>query len=431
PSFATGYPYPGKILVTHMGTPALASPAGHTTIEMLRDPDRVPLFIASDIVIGETSMYADYILPDLTYLERWGTPHVTPDVTTKASKIRQPVAVPLTEEVTIDGETMPISLEAFMIAVAKKLGAPCFGADAFGPGLSLDRPEDWYLKAVANIAFGDAADEAVADATDEELELFRRARRHLPASVFDQERWKAAVRPDEWPKVVHVLNRGGRFAPYGTAHDGDMMKSRLGKMFRLFMPDVAAGRNSLTGEPFDGYPVWRGQYDATGTPLASSDEYPFALFTYKEVWGGQSRTISNYWSNIGLAPTNHVLMNRVDAERLGLEDGQTVRLVSASNPAGRFEVGDGRTVSAAGPLKVVEGILPGTVAASWSYGHWAYGSNDVEIDGEVVHGDERRRSGLCPNSVMLVDPVLGDVCLTDPIGGSASFYDTPVAVVPA
>jgi hypothetical protein len=27
---------------------------------------------------------------------------------------------------------------------------------------------------------------------------------------------------------------------------------------------------------------------------------------------------------------------------------------------------------------------------------------------------------------MRLDPVVGDVCLTDPIGGSASFYDTVV-----
>ena len=56
---------------------------------------------------------------------------------------------------------------------------------------------------------------------------------------------------------------------------------------------------------------------------------------------------------------------------------------------------------------------------------------DVEIDGEIVPADDRRRAGLCPNPVMLIDPKLGDVCLTDPIGGSASFYDTAVAVVPA
>ncbi|RMD60827.1 MAG: molybdopterin oxidoreductase, partial [Planctomycetota bacterium] len=190
PSFAQGYPYPGKILFLHKGTPALAAPAGHKVIDMLRDPERVPLFIACDVVIGETSMYADYILPDLTYLERWGTPHVTPDVTTTTSKIRQPVAKPLTEEVVVDGEPMPLCLEAFLIAVGKKLGLPGFGKDAFGPGTRFDRMEDWFLKAVANIAVGDKPGEEVPDASDEELRIFREARAFLPRSVFDEEKWR-------------------------------------------------------------------------------------------------------------------------------------------------------------------------------------------------------------------------------------------------
>ena len=73
-------------------------------------------------------------------------------------------------------------------------------------------------------------------------------------------------------------------------------------------------------------------------------------------------------------------------------------------------------------------MRPGTVAVSWHFGHWAYGSADVVVDGHTVKGDPRRASGLCPNGVMLTDPHLGDACPTDPIGGSASFYDTRVKV---
>ena len=248
--------------------------------------------------------------------------------------------------------------------------------------------------------------------------------------MFDEARWKAAVRPEEWPKVVYVLNRGGRFAPYGSGYDGPYMKKKLGTMFHFFMDDVAARKNSITGEAFVGYPVWRGQRDSADRPIGESADYPMSLITYKDPWGGQSRTISNYWSNLGLATTNHILVNRADAEKMGIEDGRLVKLVSASNPTGTFELGNGETVDTVGPAKVVEGILPGTVAASWHFGHWAYGAADMEIDGELVRGDRRRRAGMCPNSVMLVDPHLGDVCLTDPIGGSASFYDTSVAVVP-
>ncbi|MFN3287790.1 MAG: CoA transferase, partial [Sphingomonadaceae bacterium] len=71
-----------KALFLYMGAPTYALPAGHTNIEVLRDVKKLPLFIANDIVVGMTSMYADYIFPDLTYLERWefsgSHPSVTP-----------------------------------------------------------------------------------------------------------------------------------------------------------------------------------------------------------------------------------------------------------------------------------------------------------------------------------------------------------------
>jgi len=51
--------------------------------------------------------------------------------------------------------------------------------------------------------------------------------------------------------------------------------------------------------------------------------------------------------------------------------------------------------------------------------------------GAAVKGDGRRGTGICPNVVMRGDDSIGDGCLTDPIGGSASFYDTMVNVVKA
>ncbi len=430
PSFAEGYPYPGRILFLHMGTPCLASPAGNTNIQMLRDPDRVPLFIACDIVIGESSMYADYILPDLTYMERWGTPHVTPDVPTLVSKIRQPVVAPLTDEVVVDGERMPICLEAFFLAVGKRLGLSGIGANAFGEGMHFDRPEDWFMKLVANIAVGDKAGDVVPDATDEEMAVFRQARRHLPPSVFDERKWARAVSPEVWRKCVYVLNRGGRYAPAQTAYDGPYMKKKLGKMFQIFVEKVAKQRNSISGEYFSGVPVFRGQFDAAGRPLDGNGAYPLALITYKEPFGGHSRTISNYWTNIAMMPENRILINRVDAERYGVTDGQRVRLTSASNPTGTVELYDDNVIEVAGKLRVCEGIRPGVIGVSWHFGHWAYGSNDVEVDGQTIRGDKRRGRGLCANLILAVDPTFTDVCLTDPVGASASFYDTMVHLEP-
>ncbi len=105
-------------------------------------------------------------------------------------------------------------------------------------------------------------------------------------------------------------------------------------------------------------------------------------------------------------------------------------MISSSNPEGKVDLGDGRILDVAGKLEFREGMRPGTLAVSWHYGHWAYGSNDVVVDGNMIRGDRRRATGLCPNLVMEVDPILKDVSLTDPIGASSSFFDTYVGIVP-
>ncbi|NHZ72384.1 MAG: molybdopterin-dependent oxidoreductase, partial [Aquificales bacterium] len=158
PSAVAGYPYAIKALFLNKGTPILASPAGHVQIEMLRDPKNIPLFVACDIVVGETSMYADYIIPDVTYMERWGVSHTSPDVIVKQSKIRQPMIAPLTETVTVAGEEMPCGMEAFILAVADRLGLAGFGKDGLGEGYDFTRPEHYYLAMSANLAFGDKED---------------------------------------------------------------------------------------------------------------------------------------------------------------------------------------------------------------------------------------------------------------------------------
>ena len=68
-----------------------------------------------------------------------------------------------------------------------------------------------------------------------------------------------------------------------------------------------------------------------------------------------------------------------------------------------------------------EGVRPGVVVVSHHFGHWAYGAQEVVVDGKRVKGDPRRGKGLQPNMVMAV--------VTDPIGGSAAFFDTNVALV--
>jgi tetrathionate reductase subunit A len=427
-SAGDGYPYPIKVLFLHMGTPVLSSPAGHKQIAILTDLKKIPLFIACDILVGETSMYADYIFPDTSIWERWGTPHPTPACLTTVSKLRQPVVAPLVETVKVDGVEMPINMEAFLIALGKKLGLPGIGNDAFGTGRHFHHQDDWYLKAAANIAMGDKKGDPVPAADAKEMEIFRQARKHLPKSVFDENRWKNAAGADYWPHVVFALNRGGRFEDTDKMYKGDVQAHAFKGMFQLFVEAVAKGRNSISGQNFDGLPRVEGPTFANGKPVGSKEGFPLLFITFKEIFGGQSRTSpSNLWLR-ELLPQNAVLINRLDARKMGLRDGDRVKLASATNPEGTFQLRNGEVRHIEGNIKVLEGMRPGVVAVSWHFGHWASGSRDVLVDGKVVKGDPSRARGLCANPILLEDTVIGNVCLTDPIGGSASFYDTYVKI---
>jgi tetrathionate reductase subunit A len=429
PAAYAEYPYPIKILWLHMGTPALAAPAGAEQIKMLADVNKIPLYIADDIVIAESSMYADYLFPDITYMERWAFLGSPPPEPSKNIRVRQPLAAPIPEIVNVDGEPMPISMEAMMLAIGKALGLPGIGKNGFDKHGDFNRPEDYYLRAIANIAFGDAKDgsDAVADADDAELAIFRQARQHLPAGVFDETKWQNAVGDALWRKTVYVLNRGGRFEAYSKAYAGDYLGHPYARQLNLYVEPVATGKDSITGKPFVGTAHFEPIQNSNGTPVADTD-MPFHVITYKEVTGGQSRTISNYWTQggMGVVPTNYVLMNPRDAASLGVREGDVVKLISRTNPNGTLDLGNGQPEPVQGKLKFTQGVRPGVIMVSWSYGHWAYGARDVVIDGQTIKGDPRRAVGLCSNPVLLLDEGTKTTCLTDPIGGSASFYDTKV-----
>lgn len=435
PAAYAGYPYPIKILWLHYGTPALATPAGHLQIAMLRDTERIPLFIATDVTIGETSLYADYIFPDLTYLERWSNGLGTsPVVLTKSTKFRQPVASPLTEIVTVDGEEMPLSAETLVIALARSLGLSGFGPDGLGDGIPLKRTEDYHLKMVANVAWGDKDGDAVPEASDAELERFRRARRHLPPAVFDEAKWQAAV-GEHWRRVVTVLNRGGRFEAFEKAYaaaggtaGGGLLGHVWGKLLDLYVEPIATGRNAMTGERFSGVPVFQPVSGLDGRPVTFERDLDLALFTFKEIYGGQSRTAGNYVGQLALMPENFVYLNRADAERLGLRDGNLVRIVG-SGFEGTFDLGELGEQPVEGRVRIIEGVRPGSVMVSWHYGHWAYGARDITIDGTTIPGEPIRGRGLVPNPAMAVDPTLRDVTLTDPISGQAAFTGSRVRLV--
>jgi len=276
---------------------------------------------------------------------------------------------------------MPLGLEAFVLGLAEKLGLPGFGPDGFAKGVPLSHFDHVYLKQVANIAI----DGKVPDADDEEVKVFLEARKHLPKTVFDPERWKKACGEANWRKVIYVLNRGGRFEDWASAWDGDKVKNKYGTLVNMYVEKTAATKNAMNGKNFYGMATYIPDVlDCSGKPVNDEkDGYDLTLITNKVIQHTKSRTAASPWL-MALEPENGFLLNPAAAARLGLKNGD-----------------------------------------------FAYGARDFTIDGKTIKADSSRSTGIHANVAMRVDPVLKNTGLQDVVGGSIVFYGTKVKLVKA
>jgi anaerobic selenocysteine-containing dehydrogenase len=378
PSIAAGYPYPIKCLITYWNNVVYSAPAGTQQIGLLKDTKKLPLFVAIDVVIGETSALADYILPCRHFLEEYGTPHVAPTILTQTSGVRQPVVPPVHKDTK--------SIEQIFIDLALKMKLPGYGKDGLGPGRDLFTEWDWYQMLVANIASGDKKGDAVPGATEAD-------------------------------KVAYVLARGGRFESYDRAYRDPYTRHAYKGICRIYNEKLARSKDSMTGKPYDGLPRYDPVLDCRGRRVkVDQKKYPFSLITFHPVYHAQARTAASSWL-MGLTPQEIVQIHTTDARRLGIENGDLVRIFSASNPKG-----------VKGKALVCELVRPGIIAIPHSLGHWQYGSRSNVIDGKRTDSTARIGTGCSANPVMQVDPHLKDVSLQDPIGGSSSYYDSMVGV---
>ena len=423
PSIGDQYPYPVKALILYMGAPNYALPAGDKLNEILSDVEKLPLFISNDIHVGATSAFADYIFPDGTYLERWEFQGSHGNVTQKVQSIRQPVVTPLVETCKVFGEKMPINLESMLMGFAEKMDLSGFGENGFGPGKPLKHFDHFYLKMVANIA---AEEGGVPQASEEEMRIFIKARKHIAKHTFDAERWKTSMGDAWWKKAVYVFNRGGRFQNYTDTYKGDQLANAYDKQVNMYCEKTARVRSSMTGEYFSGIPKYNEVKDSMGNIVNDvSKGFDLQLFTFRQGTQTKSRTNVAYWL-LAIDPENAILINSQTASELGFANGEMAKITSSSNPEGKWDLGEMGRKHVVGKIKVIEGIRPGTIAFSLGYGQWANGARDITIDDDVIKGDSRRGKGIHANTVMSIDPHLKNTTLTDPIGGSAVFYDTRI-----
>lgn len=381
PSAAQGYPYPIKVLITYWNAWPYSTPGlKQVFLDAAKDESKLPLFVAISLNIGETAAWADYILPDTSYLEKFAFPGMTPTILTKATSYQQPVVGSFDQ----DKNYLPILPDTKMaidilIELAKKLGLPGVGAGAFEDGSSLDRAWDWARKQLENLA-KNSSDALGRTVTVEEIQA-----------------------------------KGGVFEDPGREYEGEHLRYKYGNIIRLYSEELATTKDSITGQYYDGLPQYEPIQHSDGSPVEDSS-FPLRLITYKSVRHGQARTATSPWLMM-LSPENAVEMNRLDAQALGIATGDRVRVTSPSNSRG-----------VVGRAWVKEGIRPGVVAISHHFGHWELHSHPIILDGKVQGFDPSRGAGIQPNLIMRLDQKLGDVSLQDKIGAGISYFDTRVKV---
>ena len=163
-------------------------------------------------------------------------------------------------------------------------------------------------------------------------------------------------------------------------------------------------------------------------PAALAKGHDLHLVTHKDIRMTKSRTASNQYLT-DLLPENAIVVNKADGKRLKLKAGDRVQVVSANNPNGEWDLGNGVRKPMIGRVQLTEAIRPGVVTFTHGHGLWATGGTDMIIDGALIKGDPRRAGGVNANAAMWRDPHLKNTCMIDKVGGSVSFYDTKVRLV--
>ncbi|MEO8600749.1 MAG: molybdopterin dinucleotide binding domain-containing protein, partial [bacterium] len=396
----------------------------------LADPKKLPLIVAVDPFINETNAFADYIVPDSMLYESWGWAGAWGGVAVKMSTARWPVLEPKAQKLA-DGQA--IGMETFFMALAKAMDLPGFGpaglTDSKGQPCALERPEDWYLRGGANIAWQGKT--PVPEASDEDILLSGVSR--------IQPLLEKTLKPEEWRKVAFMLARGGRYQSYKEMfgvrlpppagalvpatteeipYPADWSSHRFTKPMMLYNESVGTTKSSITGKRFSGTPSWQEPAFADGTLVRSKypeAEWPLQLISYKS-------PLQNSYSIgarrlRGIHPDNPVTLHPDDAAHLGLRSGDLVYL---ETPGGR--------VKAAVMLR--HGVQRGVVAIEHGFGHREHGARAHRIGDKLQPHETGIAAGTNLNDIGLRDPTRNERnVFVDSVSGTTVRQGLPARLV--
>lgn len=404
---AKGYPYKLEALITWNANFIYGQSGGSAELEaLLKDPKKaVPLFIAIDPFINETSRFADYIVPDSVMYETWGVVSPWAGYQTKANNVRFPtVAAP--QVAFSNGE--PVTMDSFVIELGKALKLPGFGEGAIlgknGEKYPFHRPSDFFLRAFENIAL-DAG--GVKECSDEEIEL---------AGLEPYVNLLQKSCGENWRKVAYVMARGGRFEDKEKGYVKGKLAHPYKNPIQVYNQALGTTRHSLTGEKLSGVPTFMPARLARGDRLDRlypKERFPLLAFSYKSNVISQATASSEMLREI--RPTTYIDINPQTAQKHGIAHGEKIRLTSPSG-------------SIVGRARFRHGVLPEAIALEHGMGREGEGALEVWIDGRKIAAKPLRHQGVNINKLGLMDHSRELATLSDFVIGSNARQAIPVRI---
>ena len=348
-----------------LGAPTTWPEGRSNAVDVLKNEKLIPLHICSDVVYSETAHYADIILPDATYIERWGLDTRNNHALKPFVTMRQPMTKP-------PGEC--VSMVDSLFEIGRRLRPDTAKYFQFGD-------HEAYVKSqCANLPKGDC------------VSGFEFMKKHgvymdreapplykIYAQKLSESKLKDTTINEKTNLIIKKTDKGDKAIGVlinGVAYRGFATPSRK---FEVFVKDVVEA-GIKTGFNDDGMPRY--------VPIPSHQnltEDKLILSTFKWNVHTQARTApQKYLSEI--VHDNPMWINTITAKKYGIQNGDTVE-ITTYRPTGHTFMPTGEILGSA-EIKafVTEGIHPRVVSVSNSVGHL--------FGGRAATSEAERRDGL-------------------------------------
>ncbi|MDP6430274.1 MAG: molybdopterin oxidoreductase family protein [Rhodospirillales bacterium] len=411
-----GDPYEIDLLFMYMANMAWNSSMNTAeTMRMLTDKDaetgeyRIPKIIYSDAYYSEMVAYADLILPDTTYLERWDCISLLDrpisDADGAADSIRHPVVKP-------DRDVRPF--QDVLIDIGARMGFPAFsgedGKPRFPGGYSdyiTNHQRQPGIGPLAGWRGGDGSKTGYGEPNPEQLDRYKENMGFWRRELTPEQRYFKHANRD-YLDFAAEMGFVSEAAPIiFQLYSEPMQKFRLAARGHgpVQPPDHLRGRVETY---FDPLPFWYQPFDQAAAP---AQKFPLHALTQRPMAMYHSWGTQNAWLR-QIHGSNRLYIPRALADEMSLEDGDWVYL---SSRVGRIKV----------RVKPSDGVNAGTVWTWNAIGKRAGAWNIAPDAKEMTEG-------------FLLNHLIGDMLPnendggrlsnSDPITGQAAWFDLKVAL---